>query len=335
MLWELLQRLLPYLFLMNISWAPIRFPELDLARIFSSGNFLARAAEERLVTLMVTGDVLPGRSVHLRYTQTGDPNYAFAETAEVLRGADITFINLEGPLVADCPVFYTGFTFCGDPRFAEGLKFAGADVINVANNHIYNFGAGGLSQTLETLRRNGLLPAGEGNIAYLTVKGTRFAFLGYNAVGKVLDRSAAAEEIKTAKANADVVVVQFHWGQEYTYLPKRAGSEPVELGHLAIDAGADLVVSNHPHWIQGTEIYRGKVITYSHGNFVFDQMFSEETRAGVVGKYTFYGRKLVGVEFLPTKIYRSFQPQFLKGEEAQAVLDKMQRSSEMIRELVK
>lgn len=350
MLLEILLKLFPYLFLFNLSWVPFQFPPLDLAHIFSpKTSFVSRAAEDQLITVLVTGDILPGRSVHLKFTQNGDPTFAFVKTAQTLREADITVINLEGPLISNCPVFYTGFTFCGDPRFTEGLQFAGVDVVNVANNHIYNFGSAGLAQTLETLDKSGLLAAGEGRIANVTVKGIRFAFLGFDAVGKILDRSFVSGEIEKARAEADVVVVQFHWGQEYTYVPKRAGSDPIELGHLAIESGADLVASNHPHWVQGIEFYHAKgavrsgedgpsqekPIVYSHGNFVFDQTWSRETTEGMVGKYTFFGKKLVGIEFLPVKIDPPFQPRFLTGEEKEEMLRKIKLSSEQIRELLK
>ena len=84
----------------------------------------------------------------------------------------------------------------------------------------------------------------------------------------------------------------YHWGAEYVSVPTVgagiAEDDPVEIGHLAVDAGADFVIGNHPHWVQGVELYKGKYIAYAHGNFIFDQMWSYETRVGVVGKYTFY-----------------------------------------------
>lgn len=332
MLLQIILKLFPYLFLLNLSWAPLQFPALDLEHIFAPKSaFISRAAEDQLITLLVTGDILPGRSVQLKLTQNGDPNFAFTKTAAVLRSADIVFTNLEGPLVSGCPVFYTGVTFCGDPRLAEGIKSAGIDVVNVANNHIYNFGSTGLSETLKILDRNGLLAAGEGRTAITAVKGVRFAFLGFDAVGKTLDRNFIAASIRTARKQAEVVVVQFHWGQEYTYVPKPAGDDPVALGHFAVEAGADLVVSNHPHWVQGMEFHLGKPIVYSHGNFVFDQMWSQETTEGMVGKYTFLGAKLVGIEFLPIKIDPPFVPRFLSGSEKIRMLDIIENASEKIK----
>ena len=59
----------------------------------------------------------------------------------------------------------------------------------------------------------------------------------------------------------------------------------MEIAHLGIDSGADLIIGNHPHWVQAVEVYKGKYITYAHGNYIFDQMWSYETRVGVIGKY--------------------------------------------------
>jgi len=333
---QLLFRLLSYLLLFNFSLIPFHFPELNLAQVFSpEPSFVSHAADSKLITLLVTGDVLPGRSVELNLARKGDPTFAFAKVAGTLRNADLTLINLEGPLLSGCPIITTGVTFCGDPRFVRGLTFAGVDVVNIANNHILNFGQGGLDQTRKILRENNLVAVGEEQIGFKKVRGVTFAFLGFDVVGKKIDRSFLTRQIKKARSTADVVVVQFHWGQEYTYVPKTAGENPINLAHFTIRSGADLVVGNHPHWIQGIEFYRGNPIVYSHGNFVFDQMWSQETQEGMVGKYTFYGSKLVNIEFLPIKIDSPFQPRFLEGKEKDKLLQKIHTSSEKISELVK
>jgi poly-gamma-glutamate synthesis protein (capsule biosynthesis protein) len=139
-------------------------------------------------------------------------------------------------------------------------------------------------------------------------------------------------EIKKLRPKVDVLAVAVHWGAEYvsipTAVPPVADDNPVEIAHLAIDAGADLLIGNHPHWVQAVEVYKGKFIAYAHGNYIFDQMWSYETRVGVIGKYTFYDDTLVGVEFTPTLIQNYAQPVPLEGPERQAVLDGMKAASE-------
>jgi poly-gamma-glutamate synthesis protein (capsule biosynthesis protein) len=114
-------------------------------------------------------------------------------------------------------------------------------------------------------------------------------------------------------------------------LPEPAPStlqDPLEIAHEMIDAGADMIIGNHPHWIQGVEVYNGKLITYAHGNFIFGQMWSYETRLGLIGRYTFYDDVLLDVEFTPTLIENAAQPVPLPQEEAQAVVRDMRDVSE-------
>lgn len=331
MLLDLLLKALPYFFLLKLTLFPVKFPELTLNRVFSTNHSLpANAREEDIAILLVTGDILPGRSVHLHFVNHKDPKFAFTEVASQLREADVTLVNLEGPLITDCPVIRSGVTFCGDPRFAEGLEFAGVDVVNIANNHILNFGYKGREETVRVLREKGFGISGDEQIAYRKVGDIKFAFLGLDTVFSFLDRSYLSRLLKKAKRNADVVIVQFHWGQEYTYTPKPAGDDPVDLARFAIDKGADLVVGNHPHWFQGMEFYKDVPIAYSHGNFVFDQMWSRGTQEGVVGRYTFYKDELVDIEFLPVKIDAPFKPRFLNGAEEQDIMRKLRQASEQV-----
>jgi poly-gamma-glutamate synthesis protein (capsule biosynthesis protein) len=263
--------------------------------------------------------------------------YPFRPTAAFLRRADITLINLESPLVNGCPVTDEGMTFCGDPRAVQGLSFAGVDVACTANNHIGNYGDQGIQQTWATLRAAHISPCGLGTVAYKVVRGLRFAFLAYNCVGQRFDYSTARQEIRTARKHADVVVVSVHWGKEYVPNPETepgiADDDPVRVGRWIIDSGADLVIGNHPHHVQGVESYHGRLITYAHGNFIFDQMFSTATRQGVVGTYTFYGRRLVSVRYRPVFIYDYSQPRWASPSMARSILNGMRAASyQLVRE---
>jgi poly-gamma-glutamate synthesis protein (capsule biosynthesis protein) len=289
----------------------------------------------RLRTLIVTGDVIPARYVNYKLTLRGDFLYPFRATIDVLRDGDIRFINLETPLLRRCPIVTSGYQFCGDARFVEALRWAQIDMVNLANNHSGNYGYEGVEETIEHLKAAKIGYTGWGEIAYLDVRGVRFAFLGYNGVGAKLDRDKIRRQVTEARRTATVVVVQFHWGKEYVAVPAIepgvAEDDPREIGRLAIDAGADLVVGNHPHVVQGVEVYGGKLITYAHGNFVFDQMFNREVREGVIGRYVFSDRWLVSAQYFPTLIDDYTQPRLLQGAEAEAVLRRMlEASNEMI-----
>ena len=306
-------------------------PPLTLTELFHP-DYVHSTDPDHIRTLRVTGDVIPARGVNYFATRRNDFLWPFRPTADYVKDADITYINLESPLFAGCPVMTEGFTFCGNARFVDGLSLMGAKVANLANNHLTNYGAQGTTATVQLLESHGIKTSGLGPAAIIEVRGLRFGFIGFNGVGRAIDRRALKASIEGLRDQADVVVVQFHWGKEYERQPMADAAvptpdDPVEIGHLAIDWGADLVIGNHPHWYQGVELYKGKLITYAHGNFVFDQMWSEETREGVIGTYTFYDDRLIATSWRAVRIYDYGQPQFMNDADAAQVLRTMESAS--------
>lgn len=326
------------------SPTPTPVPPLTLAGLFHPTGSLP-LDPGHLRTLIATGDVIPARLVDVEATRRGDFRWPFRPTADGVAAADITFINLESPLLPGCPLRPTGVVFCGDPRFVEGLQLIGTKVANLANNHVY---AGpDTERTRALLEQSGIRAVTNlGPPLVYEVRGLRFAFVGCNAVtgGPRVDRQALTADIQLARRLADVVVVQFHWGREYVRQPMPAPGlapdDPVELGHLAVDAGADLVIGNHPHWVQGVEVYHGHLITYAHGNYVFDQVncypsigpdyptyCSEDTRTSVVGTYTFYDDHLVAASWRPTYTDTRLQTQWADPARSARVLQLMEEAS--------
>ncbi|MGH2443294.1 MAG: CapA family protein [Chloroflexota bacterium] len=318
-------------------------PRFTVASIFAPKPVsLARYQKHKLRTIIATGDVIPGRSVNYKMVTYNDFLYPFRRTAGYLRNADLTLINLESPLISGCLLTDSGMSFCGDPRATQGFTYAGIDVACTANNHIGNYGSPGIQETWQHLTAAGIAHCGLGAIAYKSVRGLRFAFLAYNAVGQRFDYTLARQEIHEARKHAAVVIVSVHWGKEYVPVPSIApgiaDDDPVRIAHWIIDSGADLIIGNHPHHVQGVEMYHGHLITYAHGNFAFDQMFTVSdcpgdanrycsTREGVVGKYTFYGRKLVSVRYKPLVIYDYAQPRWADPAVGRAILSEMKRST--------
>ncbi|HLB51477.1 hypothetical protein A3F07_02620 [candidate division WWE3 bacterium RIFCSPHIGHO2_12_FULL_38_15] len=278
------------------------------------------------ILLITTGDVIPSRSVNHISVNKNNFKWAFENVAPLLKSADITFINMEAPLIKNCPLTDEGFIFCGDERHLEGLTFAGVDVVNYANNHMGNYGTEGIDNTKKLLDSAGILSVGlSTGPVYKTVKGVTFAFLAYNSLGvpepllSYADKDKMKREISAADKAADVVVVGMQWGEEYT---TRITSLQKELAHLAVDSGADLVIGNHPHWIQPMEIYENGVILYAHGNLIFDQMWSTETRQGIIVGFIFKGKKLEDLAFTPVLIEGYGQPIILDGPESEKILNK-------------
>ena len=319
----------------SFSYRTGRPPAISLQELFHP-TYSVPLDPSKIRTLLVTGDVIPARGVAYYAAARHDYLWPFRPTADYTKNADITYIDLEAPLFAGCPVSAAAsFTFCGDPRFVNGLTLMGADVANLANNHLTNWGAAGVTATDKLLNQNGILSSGLGPVAVIDVRGLKFGFIGFNGVGRAIDKTALQAGIARARQLADVVVVQFHWGKEYVRQPVAdpgvpTPDDPVAIGHASIDWGADIVIGNHPHWYQGVEIYHGKLITYSHGNFVFDQMWSEETREGVIGTYTFYGTQLIAAQWKPIRIYDYGQAVFMNAQDAQTALTTMEAASDQL-----
>ncbi len=313
---------------------PTEVPPLTLADTFPPRDLSGlRLDASRLRTVIATGDVIPARYTDATIRSRGDDFlYPVAATKEITAAADLTVINLEAPLIEGCPYHDSGFTFCGRPGFVAALQAAGVDVATLENNHIGNYGSAGIQETITHLEAAGIVWADRRIPAVMDVRGLKFGFLAFNGVGETIDRQAMTEQIDVLRAQVDVLAVAFHWGAEYVSIPQPgpgiAEDDPVEIAHLAVDAGADLVIGNHPHWVQGVEVYKGKFIAYAHGNFIFDQEWSYETKVGVISRYTFYDNVLVRAEFIPVLIQDYARPVPMQGAQAQAVLDGMRTASE-------
>lgn len=322
---------IPYIKAFNLKNNDFKLNTPTLDKIFKDDHtWISTLSAEKKHVLLATGDIIPARAVNYQVVTRNNFLWPYEKTADELKSADLTLINLESPLIPNCPVTQEGMVFCGDQRNIEGLKFAGVDVANLTNNHLGNHGTIGIDETVKILSTAGITSSGLSEPAYKEANNIKFAFLGYNDLDHSREGFGSEywnkikNDIQIAKKSADIMVVAFHWGIEYTSQPIQRQKD---LAHFAIDSGADLVIGNHPHWIQPVEIYHNKVITYAHGNFIFDQMWSEKTREGVVGRYTFYDKQLIDVEFLPIKIENYGQPYFLEGSEKKTILDNMKSSS--------
>ncbi|MBW3631615.1 MAG: CapA family protein [Chloroflexi bacterium] len=311
------------------------------------------------VRIGVIGDIVPGRNVHLHMVEYGDFTRPFHRVAPLLRAFDVTVANLEGNLsnTLPQPADPHSVTFVSDPAMLEGFALAGIDAVTLANNHsVWNsegWGVQGLLDTIAALDTYRVPFFGAGlNLAaarapwIVEVRGTRVAFLGIDAVtanyeiepgtaNGVLDVDSGAseegagtnpylaaqvfEDVAAATTVADVVIPYFHLGAEYIAIPP---AWAVEATHMAIDAGAAMVVTNHPHLIQGMEIYAGKPIVYSPGNFILDQMWAAEVRSGYALEIILRGSKIVGLRFHGVEIEDFHQPRPMTSGEQAALMDR-------------
>ena len=241
------------------------------------------AASTKPVTIQWVGDTVLASAFG---TPPNGGRDSLDGVARSLRLANLTWGNFEETFSvggdSKCSSSSTNcFAFQAPPSFARNLTAAGFDLVNLANNHAYDFGASGFGQTHAALERAHLRWAGgRGQITILRRNGLRVAFLGFAPYPWASDLNnipAARRLVQKAAARADLVVVAIHAGAEgadQTHVPHgteyflgEARGNSRAFTHAVIDAGADLVVGSGPHVIRGVEWYHHRLIAYSTGNF--------------------------------------------------------------------
>lgn len=252
----------------------------------SASNMLEIASP---VTVALCGDVLIDRGVKKRLYDSGNDGVLPQPYAQPLIDANITVLNLELPFSRrGAPIPDKTFTFRGDPEQAGFLTDIGTDIVTLANNHILDYGTDAFMDTLDVLNAKGIKYIGAGRdledakrYEIIEVSGKKIAFLAASrvipyvswhaannkpGVFSTYNPAALNEQIKQAAQEADYVIVYVHWGVERNTLPEQY---QVSMAHGYIDSGADAVIGSHPHVLQGFELYKGKPIAYSLGNFIF------------------------------------------------------------------
>ena len=305
------------------------------------------------IVLRATGDILPVRCALARMRALGDLSHAFRELGPWLAEADVTVGSLDAAISdAGVPFECTEtFSLMAPAAAADGFQLAGFDVITVATNHVKDCGQAACGDqaffdTLANLRSRGIEPVGGGvdlaearAPAVLTIKGVRFAFLGYDEIAPYyhaepgvpgtapLNEAYLREDVAAAAAQADVVIVLPQWGIEYQAEPTLLQRQ---LAGAAVASGADLIIGNHPHWVEAAEVIDSAFVAYALGNFVFDQDWSLETQQGVVLEAAFHGAQLKGIEYYPVHIWDEHQPRFADPAEAQQILDRIWNASALL-----
>jgi hypothetical protein len=255
--------------------------DADLGKKSGAANGGTKAAAG--ITFSAVGDTMLGDYPEL----PSDPG-SYLDPIKGQLSGEVVFGNLEGTLtdVSDSPKCGGApsgdcYAFRTPPSYARYLAADGFTVMNNANNHSYDFGPEGLEQTIEALHKAGVKQDGlPGEITVVKAGGEKIAFLGfapYATTASLLDLPAAQALIKKATREADIVVVAIHAGAEGTDAQHVTGEEenylgedrgnPEEFAKMAVRAGADLILGSGPHVLRAMEIYRGRLIAYSLGNF--------------------------------------------------------------------
>jgi poly-gamma-glutamate capsule biosynthesis protein CapA/YwtB (metallophosphatase superfamily) len=237
--------------------------------------------------LLAVGDINLGRAVGQELLK-GDTLYPFAGIGDSLQAYDLVFGNLESCLSdqnGETQSPGSNLIFTGPPEGAVALRRAGFDIVATANNHALDYGLAGWGQTMENLERAGVAFAGTSRNpsdlpgpVILERNGIRIAFLActdiMNRPGEGWKQYVAAADsgvlakVRQARESADLVVLSYHGGEEYSEKPTQ---RTIDFARAAVDAGADLFLGHHPHVPYGIERWRGGLIIHSLGNFVFRQ----------------------------------------------------------------
>lgn len=305
--------------------------------------------EKTDITLSFVGDITLGKFADMSYSNSfddlykkknNDKNYFFKNVKSYFEKDDLTIGNLEGTLTTATSHMDKPYAFKGLPEYADIIKAGHFEIVSVANNHSADYFGKGTTDTKKNLDKAGIQHFGYENSLIVEKKGKKIGFLGYSfaSQGGVPShiKTQMSQAIETLRKEVDIVVVYYHWGMMYEYVPQK---KHIEFAHYTIDHGADLVVGTHPHVIQGMETYKGKNIVYSLGNFcyggskkskdydsmIFQQTFSFEDNELVNSSY-----QMIPCSLSSAKNKNNYQPTPLSGKEKTRVENKFKKYSKQI-----
>lgn len=295
--------------------------------VFEKEGKKEKIKETEAKTILFVGDIMLGRGVEY-LMRKNSVLYPFEKIGQFLKGIDIVVGNLEGPIVENPPKFNPKtLRFAFSPNVINGLSFANFNLLSLANNHTFDVGESGFEQTKSFLTKANI------NFVGHPIKCDKDVFFAkddilFLAFNKTFPFNCSNEEIAEIVKNTKnahpkkFLVVILHWGEEYQ--PKSSVFQQ-KLAHQIIDAGADLIIGAHPHVVQEIEEYRGKLIFYSLGNFIFDQYFSKETQQSLAVGLELYPEEII-YRLFPIESYLS-QPFLMEKEKANEFLEKLAKKS--------
>ncbi len=257
------------------------------ADLACQGSVPANATQEEPIRMVFGGDIVLGNSFLVDNIPASWDRSYFSGVRRLFKHADLVFGNLEGALTDRNDTLKNAasgrqFAFKFPPRYAGLLRNEGFSIVNVANNHAFDFREEGFRDTLRNLEQAGVLFTGpRDRIETLTVRGLKISMVGFtysSRFNSVFELEHDAALVRQAKADGAYVIVTFHAGAEgpdaiwhtdedEMFLGEDRGNT-VGFAHAMIDAGADLAVGHGPHVLREAECYRGHPIVYSLGNFV-------------------------------------------------------------------
>lgn len=293
----------------------------------------------RKVTISFAGDCTlggfkgqsGGNSFRSYYDRYG-ADYFFRNVKDIFAQDDITFVNLEGALTSYPQVADKKYPIRGEPEYAAVLLDGSVEAVSMANNHIFDCGQTGYDACRQLLTDNGISCCGDSYTCVIEKNGIKTGLIGLNCWGM---SKALGQKLQNLISNlrgegCDIVCVMFHGGVEYAYT---SNATTEAFAHSAVDYGADIVVGAHPHVVQGIELYQGRVICYSLGNFSFGANRNPRDKDTFIFQQTFfvysdgtvsYGEsKVIPCRLSSTNTHNDFCPTPQTGEEYSRILRKI------------
>ncbi len=319
----------------------------------STGNAATTDAKKKepvtpaQATFLAGGDIMLSRGVARAMDSRNDPDLPFSKMTSVFKAADFCFANFESPVSGNDRVLGKGLVFNVQERNVAGLVRNNFKIVGLANNHSMDQGVNGMRHTKAFLTEKGIINMGTGENLdeawagkVIEANGIKFGFIAVSYasindggvarnpyVARIEEKDRLKASIEKMRAEADIVVVAFHAGIEYTRKPHQP---QIDFAHAAIDFGADIAIGAHPHWIQTLEEYKGKYIFYSLGNFIFDQR-QPGTTEGMMLRITARRKdrgsepptKIDEIELVPVIVAPGGIPSVANEAEAKAIFQKI------------
>lgn len=285
--------------------------------------------EKEITPLLFIGDVMLGRYVDTLAQQAGDELRSFRNMSSFLKG-HVTIANLEGPIPKKhLPTLINGFSFSFPSSTPRLLKEGGITAVSLANNHMFDQGRQGWEETKVALDESNMYHFGgyaptEADY-FETSLGTRTVIVyGITMIATGWDERQALEITKSLRAQHPQahLIAFLHWGDEY----QTQNVYQEEFAHSLINNGVDAIIGSHPHILQGVEVYKGKPIFYSLGNFIFDQYWEKRLEDGLMVRLSYASSSYV-YELIPVRSVRSV-PSVADETERKRILDVVRRQSD-------
>jgi poly-gamma-glutamate synthesis protein (capsule biosynthesis protein) len=317
------------------------------ATIFNTSSSVVNVEPKENVSVAVTGDVMFARKMPNVLSMDSSP---FAGVSDVVSNVDLLLVNFENAATSSGNAVKGDVPLSCDPSYVPLLKANNNTVASLANNHAFDYGIEGMKDTVKNLEDAGITPIGAGETedeahqaVVKEINGRKITILNYmdsnnfaeysydvmpyangSTPGYSAYDSADAQKQIAEHNDSDMIIAYLHFGNEYSNSPNE---DQVKIAHELIDYGADVVLGSHPHVTQGIEVYKGKPVFYSLGNFIFDQS-NTATHSAYFVKLDLVDNTCVCTVY---PIYISnYLPQYMSSEDGTSLLSNLSPKADQL-----